>query len=496
MGFLQSVDLGILIFLNRRLECGLLDAVMPWITRPANWIPFLALLGIALLLWGRPPVALAPPSGAGLFLWARDSRLVLLSMLLAVGASDLASNAVKHAVTRQRPCRDPSTAPLVTRRAAAHGNRSFPSAHAANSAALATVAGLAYPPLAVPGAIFSMLVGASRVYNGVHYPFDVAAGWLVGLMTGAGVWSLVAKKLSVREVVAYAARFRSDAREPSAAPRNGRWEPFRFRSLDGWGIEGWLSRGGRQVAVLCHGLHSGVSSMGVPAEAFSARGFTVLLVPFRGHDGHPLARTTGGPDEAMDLSGALMTLLESGIGGEDILIYGASMGASVAVKTACLLSTGPLMGVIAHGCYTGFFDAARSKLGAWRTAVLRALMPRPVRRSLDAFRPGDYLAQAFPRIPFVFMCGSWDTVTPPEMSRRLASAAPLGAAVILGGSGHPKWGDPSRENRWQFEKALDQALGLIREPAPDRTVFVDEEGRVRDVPRLSPDAAGTGKGGR
>lgn len=495
MEFLQSVDLWLMLFLNRRLECGLLDAVMPWITRPASWIPLLVLLGTFLLLWGRPCVSLTPPSGAGLRLWARDSRLVLLSVLLSVGASDLAANALKHAVSRQRPCRDPAVAAQVTRRAVVHGNRSFPSAHAANSAALATVAGLAYPPLAVPGAIFTALVGASRVYNGVHYPFDVAAGWLVGMMAGAGVWTLLSKKLSVREVVTYAGRFRGGAGEPSSPPRQGLWEPFGFRSLDGWRVEGWLSRGGRQAAVLCHGLHSGMSSMDVPAEAFSARGFTVLLVPFRGHDRHPLTRTTGGPDEAMDLSGALLALLESGFRGEDILIYGSSMGAAVAVKTACLLSTGPLMGVMAHGCYTNFFESARSRLGIWRTAVLRALLPLPVRRSLEAFRPGDYLAQASPGIPFVFMCGSRDTVTPPGMSRRLASAAPLGSAVILVGSGHPKWGDSSRDNRLQFEKALDLSLELVREPVPGRTLFVDEEGCVRDVPRLTPDAAGAGKGG-
>ena len=62
---------------------------------------------------------------------------------------------------------------------------SFPSGHAARSAALA-VMGLAVGPtwFAIALSIWAPWVGLSRVALGVHYLSDVIAGWLVGSVMG------------------------------------------------------------------------------------------------------------------------------------------------------------------------------------------------------------------------------------------------------------------------------------------------------------------------
>jgi undecaprenyl-diphosphatase len=68
-----------------------------------------------------------------------------------------------------------------------HGDRgtlSFPSSHAVNIAAAATVLGLSYPAWSVPLAAGAAVVGLSRVYLGLHYPSDVLGGFFIGVLIG------------------------------------------------------------------------------------------------------------------------------------------------------------------------------------------------------------------------------------------------------------------------------------------------------------------------
>jgi|WetSurMetagenome_2_1015567.scaffolds.fasta_scaffold00768_11 membrane-associated phospholipid phosphatase len=463
----------------------------PWLEFPMRllssfgaWAIPLAVAAALLLAWGRLPVQFAIPAGAVRTLSTRDARLVLVALVCAVAISDLSSNTIKHQVSRTRPCRDPEVTNLVDHGIRVHGNRSFPSSHAANSAALATVASLAYPPAAPVAASLSFLVGASRVYGGVHYPSDVAAGWVLGMIEGAAVWAAFRKKASIVPVFRYAGRFRR-RRSSQMQPPEGQWDRLPFHSLDGWECDALLHRNGRELAVLVHGLHGDIRFFDSLDRYFSTKGYSVLLVPLRGHDGHPCPTTTGGPDEAMDLAGALLAAEAAGFPAAATIVYGCSMGAAVAVKTACLLSASPVRGVIAHGCFTSFFESARTRLGTWRAMLLRMALPGPSRRSLDLFSPLAYLPLAPESLGFVFLHGSRDGISPPDMGTRLAKACRRGTLEVLGGAGHPNWEDSERSNSWQFEKAMDLALELIGSSGRrDTPLFVDEDGVLRDVPKL------------
>jgi membrane-associated phospholipid phosphatase len=59
---------------------------------------------------------------------------------------------------------------------------SFPSNHAVNASALATLAVLYRPRLWLPTTLLALVVGYSRVYVGVHYPLDVLAGGVLGIV--------------------------------------------------------------------------------------------------------------------------------------------------------------------------------------------------------------------------------------------------------------------------------------------------------------------------
>jgi undecaprenyl-diphosphatase len=122
--------------------------------------------------------------------------LAAVLLLLAVGVADLVSvRVVKPAIDRERPCHSLASvrAPL-----GCGSGKSFPSAHAADTAAAAAVITWATPPLLPLALAVAALVGVSRVYLGVHYPSDVVAGWVLGAAIGGALIAIARLRYAVR----------------------------------------------------------------------------------------------------------------------------------------------------------------------------------------------------------------------------------------------------------------------------------------------------------
>ena len=111
-------------------------------------------------------------SAAGATLDGRRRALYLRAVWVMIAAY-LANIAAKHAIRRLRPVLEdlPALSPTVT-------GLSYPSAHSTTSFAAASILARGLPAGPLYGCAAAMAL--SRVYVGVHFPSDVAAGALLG----------------------------------------------------------------------------------------------------------------------------------------------------------------------------------------------------------------------------------------------------------------------------------------------------------------------------
>src|SRR5919109_1309062 len=116
-------------------------------------------------------------------------------------AADAMSFGIKDLVHRTRPAdAHPQIHPLYV----VHSS-SFPAGHAATAFAGALLLSYMAPRAAPLFVLLATAIGYSRVYVGVHYPGDVVAGALVGVLCGLVailvLWTLQARRLTLRSVL-------------------------------------------------------------------------------------------------------------------------------------------------------------------------------------------------------------------------------------------------------------------------------------------------------
>lgn len=149
-----------------------LDAVAPLWRERSTWIPLYAVL-LVWLLWRERWWGLLTAAAAG----------------LSVGLANLTSaGIIKPLVGRVRPCNLVGLREHLDLLTGCGPGQSFPSAHAANHFALATVlcftcfAGR--PLLRWVSVLWATSIAVGQVYVGRHYPSDVIVGAALGAMIG------------------------------------------------------------------------------------------------------------------------------------------------------------------------------------------------------------------------------------------------------------------------------------------------------------------------
>ncbi|MCS6919824.1 MAG: phosphatase PAP2 family protein [Fimbriimonadales bacterium] len=186
MDTLLHYDREIFFALNHGLRHPLLDLVMWLITSLGlGWVQMGIVLAATLLLSvrGRPRPRRNGADAVVPSAW----RSIFLPALLAFVGSGMTAQLLKRALPRPRPSNLPDAIVAPDERIFYN---SFPSGHTTTAFALAfwlfmLTRRTRYRWWGYGALLLAGLVGLSRVYRGVHYPSDVLAGALIGVLWGA-----------------------------------------------------------------------------------------------------------------------------------------------------------------------------------------------------------------------------------------------------------------------------------------------------------------------
>lgn len=162
MTAITNFDTEILFWISSHLKNVVFDTILPILTRLGDHGMIWIILTVILICFKRTRAA-GIAMGIGL----------LLSHLLG-------NMMIKPLVERLRPFEVNDVAILIPH----PGGFSFPSGHTFSSFAAAVALYCFSKKAGIPALVFAAIMGFSRMYLFVHYPTDVMAGMVFGILTG------------------------------------------------------------------------------------------------------------------------------------------------------------------------------------------------------------------------------------------------------------------------------------------------------------------------
>jgi membrane-associated phospholipid phosphatase len=166
------IDQEIFLAINQGLSNPVFDWLLPILRNPYTWAPlYLFLVIFFIKTYGKTGI------------------LIVVMTLATFGASDaVSSHLIKKSVKRVRPCNDIVFKEEVNIRVRCGSGFSFTSSHATNHFALAffwiALFRRKWKHAMWLCITWATLIAVSQIYVGVHYPFDILCGAILGILIG------------------------------------------------------------------------------------------------------------------------------------------------------------------------------------------------------------------------------------------------------------------------------------------------------------------------
>ena len=165
---ISEIDLYLFHAINAGTDIPVITELLIIFRNKLLWIPlYILILSFILLNYGR-----------------KKWFVVTFLVLTVVITDNISSQLVKKNIQRSRPC-NTEHVEAVSRIHCGHGY-SFPSSHASNHFGIAAFLFLLFFWVPYRGLIlvWAAIISFAQIYVGVHYPSDVIAGAILGIILG------------------------------------------------------------------------------------------------------------------------------------------------------------------------------------------------------------------------------------------------------------------------------------------------------------------------
>lgn len=220
-----------------------------------------------------------------------------------------------------------------------------------------------------------------------------------------------------------------------------------IETADGARVLAWYApaRSGSPTILYFHGNAGALEARSERIRKYMAHGLGVFMMTYRGFGG-----SSGKPSEAANVADALQAydnLVASGVPAADIVVYGESLGTSVAVQVA---GARPVAGLVLDAPYTSMVDLA---------ALHHPWIPGRWFMT-DRYETRQHIANV--TAPLLVLHGERDTIVPIEMGREIFGLAEapktLRTFPQAGHDDHYKFGSYDALFAWLAELRAGRAL--------------------------------------